>query len=280
MGTPANPTSQMRVAEPIRILIADGHALFRQALRSILEAEPDFDVVAEASDVGQVLSEAGRATPDVVLLDESLAVGSVGHTASLLHGSVPGCQIVVLASDEDDAELLAAVEAGVTGFITKNVGLGELLEGTRLVHEGQALIPPTMLRTLLTTLRERRLREREALLRISQLTTREREVLELLASGAKNRAIAKALMISPDTARTHVQNILGKLGLHSRLEAARFARQTELVVDAVADGMALRGQVLPTRANRIASGGAGGQRPRAYIHEPHDAITASNPAPI
>jgi len=270
----------MRVAEPIRVLIADGHALFRQALRSILEAEPDFDVVAEASDVGQVLSEAGRATPDVVLLDESLAVGSVGHTASLLRGSVPGCQIVVLASDEDDAELLAAVEAGVTGFITKNVGLGELLEGTRLVHEGQALIPPTMLRTLLTTLRERRLREREALLRISQLTTREREVLELLASGAKNRAIAKALMISPDTARTHVQNILGKLGLHSRLEAAGFARQTQLVVDAVADGMALRGQVPPTRANRIASGGAGGQRPRASIHEPHDAITASNPSVI
>jgi two-component system, NarL family, nitrate/nitrite response regulator NarL len=253
MGAPANPTLQMRAAEPIRVLVADGHALFRQALRSILEAEPDFEVVAEASDVGQVLSEAERATPDVVLLDESLAVASIGHTASLLRGSVPGCQIVVLASDEDDAELLAAVEAGVTGFVTKNVGLGELLEGTRLVHQGRALIPPTMLRRLLATLLERRLREREALLRISRLTAREREVLELLASGAKNRAIAKALMISPDTARTHVQNLLGKLGLHSRLEAAGFARQAELMVEAVVEGMALRGPtaVDSSQPNRV-----------------------------
>jgi DNA-binding NarL/FixJ family response regulator len=270
----------MRVAEPIRVLVADGHALFRQALRSILEAEPDFEVVAEASDVGQVLSEAERATPDVVLLDESLAVASIGHTASLLRGSVPGCQIVVLASDEDDAELLAAVEAGVTGFITKNVGLGELLEGTRLVHQGRALIPPTMLRKLLATLLERRLREREALVRISRLTAREREVLELIASGAKNRAIAKALMISPDTARTHVQNLLGKLGLHSRLEAAGFARQAELVVEAVVDGMALRGRVPSTRANRIASGSGGGKHPRVYTHEPQDAIAGSTPSPI
>lgn len=280
MGAPANPTLQMRVAEPIRVLVADGHALFRQALRSILEAEPDFEVVAEASDVGQVLSEAERAAPDVVLLDESLAVASIGHTASLLRGSVPGCQVVVLASEEDDAELLAAVEAGVTGFVTKDVGLGELLEGTRLVHQGRALIPPTMLRRLLATLLERRLREREALLRISRLTAREREVLELLASGAKNRAIAKALMISPDTARTHVQNLLGKLGLHSRLEAAGFARQAELMVETVVDGMGLRRRLLSTRADRVESVGAGGQHPRVYTREPQDAITGSNPSRI
>jgi DNA-binding NarL/FixJ family response regulator len=92
-----------------------------------------------------------------------------------------------------------------------------------------------MLRTLLTALLERRLREREALLRISRLTTREREVLQLLGSGAKNGAIAKTLMISPDTARTHVQNLLYKLGLHSRLEAAGFARQTQPVAIGLSD---------------------------------------------
>jgi two-component system NarL family response regulator len=131
--------------------------------------------------------------------------------------------------------LLAAVEAGVTGYITKDVGVVDLLEGTRVVHRGEAMIPGRMLGTLLTTLLERRRREREMLLRISRLTVRERQVLELLAAGAKNRAIAGVLMISPDTARTHVQNLLPKLGLHSRLEAAGFARQADLVVTGLSD---------------------------------------------
>lgn len=235
MVLPADRTAEASVADTIRVLVADGHVLFRQALRSILEGQPDIVVVGEASDIGQVMSEAERTEPDVILLDESLSFGSVGHTASLLRSTLPECQVVVLASDEDDEGLLAAVEAGVTGYITKDVGVRDLLEGTRVVHRGQALIPPKMLRTLLTALLERRLREREALLRISRLTTREREVLQLLGSGAKNEAIAKTLMISPDTARTHVQNLLYKLGLHSRLEAAGFARQTQPVAIGLSD---------------------------------------------
>jgi DNA-binding NarL/FixJ family response regulator len=231
MAPLAKPTAGTSVA-PIRVIVADGQALFRQALHSILEDQPDIVVVGEASDVAQVLSEAERTKPDVVLLDENLCIGSVGHTAALLRAGFPRCQVVVLASDEDDAGLLAAVEAGVTGYITKESGVVDLLEGTRVVHRGEALIPGRMLGTLLTTLLERRRLEREALLRISRLTARERQVLELLASGANNRAIANALMISPDTARTHVQNLLYKLGLHSRLEAAGFARQADFIATA------------------------------------------------
>jgi DNA-binding NarL/FixJ family response regulator len=228
MVPPEDPTAG-RSSDPIRVIVADGQALFRQALGSILEDQPDIVVVAEASDVAQVLSEAERTQPDVVLLDEHLAVGSVGHTASLLRASVPECQVVVLAAEEDDAGLLAAVEAGATGYVTKDFGIVDLLEGTRDVHRGEALIPGRMLGTLLASLLERRRREREALLRISQLTARERQVLELLAAGVNNRAIADTLMISPDTARTHVQNLLHKLGLHSRLEAGGFARQADLM---------------------------------------------------
>jgi DNA-binding NarL/FixJ family response regulator len=256
MVTPGDPTARTSVSDRIRVIVADGHALFRQALRSILEDQPDIVVVAEASDVAQVLSEAERTEPDVILLDEHLSVGSVGHTAALLRASVPGCQVVVLAVDEDDAGLLAAVEAGVTGYLTKDVGVVDLLEGTRVVHRGEALIPGRMLGTLLTTLLERRRREREALLRISRLTVRERQVLELLAAGAKNRAIAGALMISPDTARTHVQNLLYKLGLHSRLEAAGFARQADLVATAVSD--AAVGEARRGRARVRESSGTGG----------------------
>jgi two-component system nitrate/nitrite response regulator NarL len=196
MEPPQDRTAGANAANPIRVLIADGHVLFRQAIRSILEGQPDIVVVAEASDIGQVVSEAERSEPDVVLLDEKLSIGNVGHTASLLRASVPECRIVVLASDEDDDGLL---------------------------------------RTLLTAMLERSRREREALLMLSRLTTREREVLRLLGSGARNSTIAKTLMISPDTARTHVQNLLHKLGLHSRLEAAGFARQTHLATIAPGD---------------------------------------------
>jgi DNA-binding NarL/FixJ family response regulator len=212
------------VAE-IRVLVAESQALFRQALTTILEEQPDIAVIGEAGDIERVVPEAERTQPDVILLDESLSSGSFGHTASLIRASVPQCQVVIIASKEDDAALLAAVEAGAVGYITRDVGVRDLLEGTRVVHRGEAMIPSRMLPALLAALLERRRREREALTRISRLTAREREVLELLGSGAKNTMIAKTLMISPDTARTHVQNLLAKLGVHSRLEAAAFVVQ-------------------------------------------------------
>lgn len=229
MGSQGVLSAGAAVPDRIRVLVADGHALFRQAVHAILDDQPDIEVVGEASDVAQVLTEAERTKPDVVLLDEGLSVGSVGHTASLVHAGLPDCQVVVLAADEDHAGLLAAVEAGVAGYITKDAGVTELIEGARVVHRGEKLIPRRMLGPLLTSLLARQRDEREALLKISRLTTREREVLGLLASGADNRSIAVRLMISPHTARTHVQNLLDKLGLHSRLEAAGFARQNDLV---------------------------------------------------
>jgi two-component system response regulator DevR len=223
--TSENLSASAGVTDPIRVLVADAQALFRQALRSILEEQADVAVVGEAGDIERLVSEAERTRPDVLLLDESLSLGSLGHTASLLRARVPQCQVVVIASKEDDAALLAAVEAGVVGYITRDVGIGDLLEGMRVVHRGEALIPSRMLPSLLAALLERRRRERESLLRISRLTAREREVLELLGSGAKNSTIARTLMISPDTARTHVQNLLAKLGVHSRLEAAALVIQ-------------------------------------------------------
>lgn len=212
-------------ANSIRVLVADRQALFRQALRTILEEQPDIVVVGEGGDVDRVLAEAQATRPDVILLDEGLSAGRGGHTASLLRMSVPDCRVVLIAAAEDQLGLLAAVEAGVVGYLTRDVGIYELLEGTRMVQKGEALIPSRMLPGLLSSLLESHRREREALVRISRLTAREREVLELLGAGAKNRAIANTLMISPDTARTHVQNLLAKLGVHSRLEAAAFVAQ-------------------------------------------------------
>ncbi|HET9249033.1 MAG TPA: response regulator, partial [Actinomycetota bacterium] len=113
MVTSVNLTAGPDLTDPIRVFVAEGQALFRQALRSILEEQPDIVVVGEAGDIERMVSEAERTRPDMLLLDESLSPGSLGPTASLLRASVPQCQVVVIASKEDDAALLAAVEAGV-----------------------------------------------------------------------------------------------------------------------------------------------------------------------
>src|SRR4029450_2456217 len=148
MVTSVNLSASPARPDPIRVLVAEGQALFRQALRSILEEQPDIAVVGEAGDIERVVSEAERTRPDVLLLAQGLSLGSLGQTASLLRACVPQCHVVVIASKEDDAALLAAVEAGVVGYITREVGIGDLLGGGRVVHRGEALIPAGMVPSL------------------------------------------------------------------------------------------------------------------------------------
>ena len=119
--------------------------------------------------------------------------------------------------------MMEAMEAGASGYLTEGAALGDLVDATKAVFRGEALVPPRLLATLLNKLIRHRRERDEAIFLLSQLTRRERQVLAMLARGADNRAIAEALAISPDTARTHIQNLLGKLGVHSRLEAAAFA---------------------------------------------------------
>jgi DNA-binding NarL/FixJ family response regulator len=133
--------------------------------------------------------------------------------------------VIVFSGQEDERVLLEALEAGAAGYLSKESPLAELIEATRAVHRGEALVPPRMLGAVLQRLIQRR-RERDAALRrLGGLTRREREVLGWLAQGADNDEIARHLVISPETARTHIQNLLGKLGAHSRLEAAAFVIQ-------------------------------------------------------
>jgi DNA-binding NarL/FixJ family response regulator len=212
----------------IRVLLVDGHALFRQAVRASLEDASDIVVVGEAADPGQVEDGDLEQAPDVALVDASGSELGPARTTSLLKRRWPGCRVVVLG-DEDPGTLIDVVEAGANGYVTEDSGLAELIETTRSVHEGDTLIPPRMLGPLVSGLLSRRLEEHEALERLSHLTHREREVLGLLAGGADNQGIAKVLSISPETARTHVQNLLKKLGVHSRLEAVAFALQTRTV---------------------------------------------------
>lgn len=211
------------------MLLADEQSLFREAVKVVLSSEADIEVVAEARDGLQAIAEAERARPDVVLLDANLPNCDGIRAARQITERVPLCRVIVVSDQEDERVLIDALEAGANGYLTKESPLVHLIEATRTVHRGEVLVPPKMLGALLRQLIGRRREHDIALNRLANLTRREHEVLALLAQGADNEGISQRLVISPETARTHVQNILGKLGVHSRLEAAAFVRQNRLL---------------------------------------------------
>ena len=215
----------------IRVLLADEQSLFREAVKVVLSNEDDLVVVGEARDGLQAVAESERVKPDVAILDANLPNCDGIRATEQISVKVPACRVIVFSGQEDERVLVAALEAGASGYLSKEAPLSELIEATRAVHRGEALVPPRMLGTLLQRLIHRRRERDEALRRLGALTRREREVLALLAQGADNDAIAQELVISPETARTHIQNVLGKLGVHSRLEAAAFVIQNGILDD-------------------------------------------------
>ena len=221
----------MDVIPKVRVLLAQPQLLLREAVRVALSNAGDIEVVAEASDGVEAVAAARAARPDVALIDVALPRRDGVQTTRMIADTVPWCRIVVLGGREDEWFLMEALEAGASGYLTEEAALGDLVDATRAVFRGEALVPPRLLATLLNKLMRHRRERDEAIFLLSQLTRRERQVLAMLARGADNRAIAEALAISPDTARTHIQNLLGKLGLHSRLEAAAFAVQRGLFED-------------------------------------------------
>ena len=213
----------------VRVLLADAHSLFREALSSALAAEPDLAVVAEARDGLEAVAEAARSEPEVAVLDAELPNCDGVRATRLIRDRLPGCRVVVLAAEEDHDTLADAVQAGASGYLTKASPLTDLVEAIRAVHRGDTLVPARMLGGLLGRLVNRRHEQSSAVRRMGRLTPREKEVLSLLAEGGDNDSIAQALVISPQTARTHIQNVLVKLGVHSRLEAAALAIQNGLL---------------------------------------------------
>jgi DNA-binding NarL/FixJ family response regulator len=215
----------------IRVLLADEQSLFRQAVKVVLSSEDDLIVVGEAADGLQAIAEVERVRPDVALLDADLPNCDGIRATQQISLRVPECRVIVFSAQEDEQVLVQALEAGASGYLSKGSPLADLIEATRAVHRGDALIPPRMLGALLQRLIHRRRERDDALKRMAKLTRREREVLALLAQGADNDGIAQRLVISPETARTHIQNVLGKLGVHSRLEAAAFVTQNGILDD-------------------------------------------------
>lgn len=212
-----------------RVLLADDRPLVRAALRAGLEAEHGVVIVAEASSTAEAAFESRRFRPDVAVVDWHLPPdGGVAGCAMLKTGDVP-MKVLVVSEAADEDCLLATIEAGADGYADWSGGLAGLAMDVRRLHAGEACIPPGMLAVLLRRLIQRGREADDAVDRFSRLSRREREILALMVEGLDNQAIARALVISPHTARTHVQNVLSKLDVHSRVEAAAIAMEYGLI---------------------------------------------------
>ena len=205
----------------IRVLLLEDHASFRQALASIIEREPDVTVVAQAGSLAEA-----RALPqevDVAVVDLSLPDGEGHAVIGALHRASPRARVLVLTASLDPVQRAQAVEAGAAGVLHKAAPLAEIVSAVRRLGAGEWLFAPHELVEMLRFVSRHREQQREASLLLQQLTPREREVLQALAAGLDSKQIAERLYITVETERTHMVNILSKLGVHSRLQALVFA---------------------------------------------------------
>jgi len=215
--------------ERIRVLIVDDHALFRRGLELVLVAEDDIDIVGEATDGAEAVERAEELAPDVVLMDVRMPAMSGIEAARRIRASHPGVRIVMLTVSEDEDDLFAAVRAGATGYLLKEVSIEEVAAAVRAVHRGHSLVSPSMASKLLVEFNvlSRRVEDQHG--GAPRLTDRELEVLRLVARGMSNKEIAAELVIAENTVKNHVRNILEKLQLRSRMEAAMYAIREKLI---------------------------------------------------
>jgi len=206
----------------IRILLADDHTVVRRGLRLLLEGQPEFSVVAEASDGKQAVEAAEASRPDVVVLDIAMPNLNGIEAAQRILASVPGAAIVVLSMHSDEGYVLRALKAGAKGYLLKDAAEGDLIEAIKTVTRGKTFFSSEIMKMLAEDyVREIRARGSEDSYEL--LTPREREILQLLAEGKSNKDIAGMLNLSLYTVETHRRNLQDKLNVHSFAELILYA---------------------------------------------------------
>ena len=214
----------------VRVLIADDHALFRRGLIMVLESEPDIEVVAEAQDGAEVIAKTEEFVPDVVLMDVRMPKLNGIEAARTIREMVPSVKIVMLTVSDEEDDLFDAIKAGANGYLLKEISIEEVADAIRSVTTGQSLLSPSMASKLLNEFNAlARQADEKPRLAAPRLTTRELEVLKLVAQGMSNRDVAEQLFIAENTVKNHVRNILEKLQLHSRMEAVVYAVREKLL---------------------------------------------------
>jgi two-component system response regulator DevR len=210
-----------------RLMIVDDHEVVRMGLRAALDVEPDFTVVAEASNGQEAIEKARAHRPDIVLMDVRMEGIDGIEACRELRSELPDTRVLMLTSFAEEETVVAALLAGAAGYVLKNVARSRLLEALRSVARGESLLDSRITRGVVEKLVAAR--SGAAAEDDGELTAREREVLVLIAEGATNKEIAAKLVVSENTARNHVSHILGKLGFSRRSEAAAYAVKKGLV---------------------------------------------------
>ncbi|MFG2039993.1 response regulator [Dactylosporangium sp. NPDC048998] len=208
------------MSDPIRLLLADDHPVVRSGLRAVLATEPDLEVVAEAATAEQAVALAAQEQVDVVLMDLQFGAGMHGAEATAAITARPdGPRVLVLTTYDTDADILAAIEAGATGYLLKDAPPDELAAAVRTAAAGQSALAPTIANRLIDRIRTPG----------AALSRREVEVLQLVADGLSNQQISKQLYLSQATVKTHLVHIYDKLGVDSRTAAVATAKTRGLI---------------------------------------------------
>jgi NarL family two-component system response regulator LiaR len=209
-------------ASPVRVLLTDDHAIVRKGVRALLATEPDIQIVGEASNGAEAVTQAEALCPDVILMDLMMPKLDGIEATRQITEKIPGARVIVLTSFAADEKVFPAIKAGALGYLLKDSGPEELVKAIHQVYRGEPSLEPSIARKVLFELAQP---PKQQPLTTDPLTERELDVLRLVAQGCSNKEIAMKLSVSELTVRTHVSNILGKLHLASRTQAALYALQ-------------------------------------------------------
>lgn len=204
----------------LRVLLVDDHKLFRSGVRALLARQPDFEVVGEAADGLDGVQQARQLKPDVVLLDLDMPGLSGREAVRALAEEAPQSRVLMLTVSEDSGDLLDTLRAGAAGYLLKNIDTDYFVDAIRRAADGESVVSPEMTGKLVAGLKRP---TADPLPDRGPLTAREREILSVLARGASNKEIARGFELAESTVKIHVQNILRKLNLSSRVQAAVYA---------------------------------------------------------
>ncbi|HEU0074805.1 MAG TPA: response regulator transcription factor [Dehalococcoidia bacterium] len=207
---------------PIRILVVDDHSVVRQGLKMFLGLDPELEIVGEAENGAEAVKMAAELSPDVVLMDMLMPVMDGIEATKAIRASMPDTEVIALTSVLEDAAVVGAIKAGAIGYLLKDTQSDELRRAIKAAAEGQVQLSPQAAARLMREVRTPEIAPPDA------LTERENDVLKLLAQGKANKEIARDLFIGEKTVKTHVSNILLKLGVQSRTQAALYAAQNGL----------------------------------------------------
>ena len=208
----------------IKVMVVDDHQIMREGLKAVLSKRPDFEIIGEAADGSEAVSKAAELRPDIILMDVTMPYRGLQATIDIMK-QLPETKIIMLTISDEEEDLTGAIKAGAKGYLLKNTPSHDLLAAVKSVAEGGAVFTPIMAAKMVDNFRVIDTGKKET----TELTSREIDVLFLVAHGDSNKEIARQLNMSEPTVKAHIRNILGKLHLKNRSQAAVYASQRNLI---------------------------------------------------